>query len=261
MPSMAGGIFLLPLMGFVWMLKQIPPPDAADVAARTERAPMNPDERRALFWRYAPGLMAVTAAYLLVTVLRSMRADFAPEIWAGLGAKVDAGMFTRSEIIVALGVLCINGLLVLVRDNARAFFLGLAIAGAGLALTLVVLAAHAACIVAPFPFVVWLGFGLYVPYVVVHTTIFERLIAMMRERGNIGYLMYLADAFGYLGYVAVMVGKNFFKPGGNILELFVTTGWIVGATALLALLGAALFFAQRRSSWTAPQTASTVASY
>jgi hypothetical protein len=52
------------------------------------------------------------------------------------------------------------------------------------------------------------GVGLYLPYIAVHTTIFERLIAMTRDRGNIGYLMYLADAFGYLGYVFVLLGRN-----------------------------------------------------
>ena len=68
--------------------------------------------------------------------------------------------------------------------------------------------ARGAGVVGPFVFMVLLGLGLYVPYVAVHTTIFGRLIAMTRDRGNIGYLMYLADAFGYLGYVAVMIGKN-----------------------------------------------------
>ncbi len=247
MPSLAGAIFLLPLVGFVWMLKQIPPPDAADVAERTERAPMDQAARRAMFRRNAPGLIAIMIAFLLVTVLRSMRADFAPEIWTGLGAKVDASVFTRSEMLVALGVLLVNGLLVLVRDNYRAFFLGLWIAAGGLGLILAVLGAQAAGQIKPFAFVVWMGFGLYVPYVAVHTTIFERLIAMTKERANMGYLMYLADAFGYLGYVAVMVGKNFFKPSGNVLEIFVATGWVVAGASLLALVGAAVFFSRRRS--------------
>lgn len=41
-----------------------------------------------------------------------------------------------------------------------------------------------------------------------HTTIFERLIAMTGERGNLGLLMYLADSFGYLGYVGVMLARG-----------------------------------------------------
>lgn len=251
MPFWAGTIFILPLAGFTWMLQHIPAPSAADVAARSERAPMSRDERWAMFRRHAPGLIAITLAYLLVTVLRSMRADFAPEIWAGLGDRVQPSVFTRSEMLVALGVLAVNGLVVLVRDNRRAFFLGLGTSLAGLALIGGTLWAQASGRIGAFPFMVLLGFGLYVPYVAVHTTVFERLIAMTRDRANIGYLMYLADAFGYLGYVAVMVGKNFWKVEGNILTLFTATGWIVTVAAMVSILVAISFFSRGPRTWIA----------
>ena len=64
-----------------------------------------------------------------------------------------------------------------------------------------------------FTFMVLMGLGLYLPYVAVHTTIFERLIAMTRERGNLGFLMYVADAVGYLGYAALMIAKGLFPSG------------------------------------------------
>ena len=244
MPFCAGLIFILPLVGFVWMLQKLPPPNAADVAARSERAPMTRAQRWAMFSRYAPGLVGITIAYLLITVLRSMRADFAPELWAALGAKVDASVFTRSEMLVALGVLAVNGLIVLVRNNRQAFFLALGIAVAGIGLIGLTLAAWEADRLSPFGFMVLLGFGLYIPYVAVHTTIFERLIAITRDRANIGYLMYLADAFGYLGYVAVMVVRNFGR-GGAILPLFLTVAWTVAALSVLALAVAMVFFAFR----------------
>ena len=242
MPFGTGLLFLLPLLLFLWMLQQIPPPSVADVAARSVRAPMNRAERWAMFRRYAPGLVGITVAYLLITVLRSMRADFAPELWAALGVKVDSGTFTRSEMLVALGVLAVNGLIVLVRDNRRAFFLALSIALAGLGIIALALVAHTAGRIPPFAFIVLLGFGLYVPYVAVHTTIFERLIAMTRDRGNIGYLMYLADAFGYLGYVGVMVVRNF-GGGGAILPLFKATAWAVAGLSMIALVVTMVFFA------------------
>ncbi len=251
MPCVAGAIFLLPLIGFVWMLQQIPLPSPEDVAARAERVPMNRGERRAMFRRYAPGLIAITLVYLLVTVLRSMRADFAPELWQALGAKVDVGLFARSELWVALGVLVVNGLTVLVRDNRCAFFLSLSIAAGGLVVILITLNALVMKRIAPFPFVVLLGVGLYVPYVAVHTTVFERLIAMTRERANIGYLVYLADAFGYLGYVAVMAINSFFKPKLDVLKLFMMTGWVVGTVSLLCLLGAMVFFTWNGTTCTA----------
>ena len=41
MPGVAGLIFVPPLLVFVWMLRCIPPPDADDVAHRSERRPMD----------------------------------------------------------------------------------------------------------------------------------------------------------------------------------------------------------------------------
>jgi hypothetical protein len=75
---------------------------------------------------------------------------------------------------------------------------------------------------------------------------FERFIAMTRERGNIGHLVDLADAFGYLGDVAVMVAKNLFHPGGNVLELFLLIGWVVGGLSLAALAFTFVFFSHQR---------------
>src|SRR6185436_21080020 len=87
-----------------------------------------------------------------------------------------------------------------------------------------------------FTFMVMIGLGLYIPYVAVHTTIFERLIAMTRDRGNIGYLMYLADAVGYLGYAAVVLGKNFVSHSDNFLDFFLPLSWGIAISCALFLL-------------------------
>ena len=70
----------------------------------------------------------------MITVLRSIRADFAPEIWRGLGTSQQPSVFARSEMLVALGVMVVNGLSVLILDNRRAFFVALGTCGAGLLL-------------------------------------------------------------------------------------------------------------------------------
>src|SRR5262249_37173962 len=141
------------------------------------------------------------------------------------------GVFTRSEVLVALGVVVLNGLAVLVRDNRRAFFLAMGLSLGGLVLVGASLAGYRAARIGPFSLMVLLGLGLYLPYVAVQTTLFERLIAMTRERGNIGYLMYLADAFGYLGYVAVMLARNFLAPLGRSLRAPMLPSVATGASA------------------------------
>jgi len=199
MPAAAGFIFLLPLVGFVWMLLQIPSPSAEDIAARSKRAPMSKEDRRGILRRYGLGLGLLTFAYLLITILRSVRADFAPEIWSGLGISKQPTVFTKSEIWVALGVLILSGSICLIRENVRAFRTSLLICVGGLTLVALTLLGLNSGQLSPFLFMTLYGFGMYIPYVAFHTTLFERLIAATRERANVGYLMYLSDSIGYLG--------------------------------------------------------------
>lgn len=245
MPAAAGAVFTVPLLIFVWMLSRIPPPSALDVAARSERTPINREERMLWLSRYLPGLLCLVGCYLLVTILRSVRSDFAPEIWKSLGVDGEPSKFTVSETWVALGVMGSSGLLVLIRNNRAAFFTGLGVALGGMTLLGATLAAHMAGAISPLGFMVAVGLGLYLPYVAVHTTIFERLIAVTRERGNLGYLMYLADAWGYLGYVAVMLARSGVKSGGDFLDFFLFLGWVIAGGGALCVAGAAWYFARR----------------
>jgi hypothetical protein len=237
MPVTAGLVFLGPLVIFVWMLRQIPPPSDSDVAARSAREPMTGAERMAMVRRHGVRLFGIIVAYLLITVLRSVRADFAPEIWAGLGLGKQPAIFTQSELWVTLGVVFANGAVVLIGDNRRAFFTSLALAAGGLALALLALVGIRSGAVSPFVFMVLLGVGMYVPYVAVHTTVFERLIALTRERGNIGFLMYVADSVGYIGYAVVMVARSAFPAKENFLGFFLNlaTVLVVGAFVSVTL--------------------------
>jgi len=245
MPSIAGLLFLPPLVFFVWMLTRVPQPSSSDVAERTERVPMNGAERWRFFTRYAAGLTFLLLAYLLITILRSIRADFAPEIWHGLGTTEQPGVYSQSEMLVAFGVMVLNAGAVFVRDNRRAFYFALALSISGLMLIGIALIGLQAGSLSGFGFMVLLGLGLYLPYVAVHTTIFERLIAMTRDRGNLGYLMYLADAFGYLGYVGVMFAKNIWGVKEQFLDFFITLSWGIAAGAAVLLLLCGLYFALR----------------
>src|SRR5450631_1277773 len=55
------------------------------------------------------------------------------------------------------------------------------------------------------------GLGLYMTYIPFNCIFFERLIATFKYPGNVGFLIYVADAFGYLGSVAVLFTKEIFK--------------------------------------------------
>ena len=249
MPFLAGLLFAAPLTFFVWMLSQVAAPSPQDVAARSERVPMDGAQRRAFYRRYATGLSLILALYLLVTILRSVRADFAPEIWRGLDQDVRPSVFALSESAVALLILVLTATTVLIRDNRSAFFSGLGLAGVGVGLLGAALVFQQAGLLSPFPFMVMLGVGLYLPYLVVHATLFERLLAATRERGNIGYLMYLADSFGYLGYVGILLLRGGFAPSAEFLVFFLRLSWAVVVGGLIVLVPCWIYF----SSHTAMQ--------
>lgn len=256
MPFTAGLIFLLPLCLCVTMLTKIPGPSEQDVAARSARDAMSPHDRWSLFSRYALGLSILVAIYLLITIIRSIRADFAAELWGDLGQEAVPSTFTRSEMWVALGVLFVNGLSIFVRNNRLAFFLSLGICAVGFIILAVALVGQQSQSIGAFQFMVLVGFGLYLPYVAIHTTVFERLLAMTRERGNLGFLMYLADAFGYLGYVVIMFSRNLFVGRENFLDFFTSFCWVALGTSLLALFVASIYFANHGRQ---PATSSAIA--
>lgn len=244
MPAAAGSLFLLPLCVCVWMLKRIPLPTQRDVAARTQRQAMNRADRFAFLSRFGVGIAMLATVYLLVTILRSVRADFGPEIWVHLGGISDEGVFTRTELWVSLGVLLINGSAFLIANNRGAFFAALLTCGLGLGLLAVALVGLQSKWIDGFWFMVLVGLGLYLPYVAFHTTVFERMLAMTRQVGNIGFLMYVVDATGYLGYVGVMVAKNFTGVRGNVLDLLISIAWTTIVVSGLCLVGAAWYFSR-----------------
>ena len=246
MPFVAGCIFALPLVGFVWMLSKIPPPSAVDIALRSERTVMSAADRWSFFRRYAPGLTLLIVVYLLVTILRGVRDDFGPEIWRGLGWNGAPSVFTWSEMFVALGVVVASGAAFLIRDNRKAFHFAMGTSMFGLLLAGLAVFGLSRGWLGGMGFMVMVGLGMYLPYVAVHTTLFERLIAMTRDRGNLGYLMYLADSFGYLGFVLVIVVKDYATVGGEVLPFFTSATWVAAGIAVVALATSWAYFARNR---------------
>jgi len=233
MPATAGLLFAPPLVGFAWLLKSMPPPTAADVAARQARTPMDAGQRRVFLRRNGWVVGWVVAAYAMITVLRGLRADFAPELWTALGYPGQPSVFTRSEVWVALGVLMANAVAVRWHDNTAAFRYGLGISLGGVALVMGALAGKTWGDLEGFLFMVLLGLGLYLPYVAVHTTLLERLVARAEDRANLGFVMYLADAGGYVAYAAVLLLRGRGTGATVSLGAFSTlTWWLAGVAAL-----------------------------
>lgn len=244
MPAVAGSVFALPLCVFVWMLTQIPRPSQADESHRQVRTVMGGAARWQYLRKYLWGLTPIIVVYLLANILRSIRGDFARELWTDLGVDPSefAKRFTQSEIWVGFLVLAINGSCVLFGHNSRAYLSSLSICAAGLILLICTCFLQAQKQLSPLTFMVLVGLGLYMPYVAIHTTVLERFIALTREKGNLGYLMALVDSSGYFGYVLVLLVRKFVKLEGNILQFFLATCIAAGTISLLSVGWSILHF-------------------
>lgn len=238
MPFLTGAIFAIPLLLFVLMLEVMPPPDQLDKQLRTERVSMSAVERRAFLLRFLPGIVLTVIVYVLLTVMRDVRDNFEVEIWTGLGVKSNS-IYTHIDSIISLAVLVGMSLLILVKNNIRAFgIIHLFIFGGCLLAGVATILFESGTISAT----TWMtlaGLGLYAGYVPYNAIFFERMIAAFNYRSNVGFIMYVADAIGYLGSISVLLVKelgnsqlswvDFFKHGLLIMS-------VVGSVAALLSL-------------------------
>ena len=248
MPAATGALFLLPLLLFIYLLEQIPPPTPEDIRLRTERQPMSGAARKALFFRFAPGFILLIAFYTLLTAYRDLRDNFAVEIWSALGFGDTPSIFTISEIPIAVIVLATMGATMLIQDNRKALsvYLWLILAGAALiGGSTILLQQH---LLGGGIWMVLVGLGLYIAYVPFNCILFDRMIAAFRYKANAGFLIYVADAFGYMGSVAILVWKDFGEPDISWLSFFKQTSYVLAFSGFLLIIAAVIYFARKLSA-------------
>ncbi len=245
MPALTGLIFVVPLLVSVWLLKQIPPPSENDVSLRMARVPMNRQARWGFYGKYAVGLTMLILVFILLTIIRSVRDDFAVEIWHDLGEEEQPTVYARSELIVMVAVTLLNGAAIWIKSNRTAFMSSLLLIAGGFGITFAAVLMQSSGNVSPFAFMVLSGIGLYIPYVAFHTTVFERLIASTGEPGNLGFLMYVADSTGYLGYVGVLLFNTLAPQHENVLDFFLILSAMISLFSIVAIAVTGGYFQRR----------------
>ncbi len=219
MPAVTGLVFLLPILGFIWMLRLIPPPSVEDEKLRTKRAPMDGRARLAFFGMYAPGLVALTAMYVMLTALRDFRDNFARELWDALGYGDTPSIFATAEIPIVVIVLLLVARVWVIRDNRWALLVIHGLMFGGTALVGLSTAAWQLGFIDGAVWMILVGLGLYAAYV--------------------------TDAFGYLGSVALMLYKDFGQAELPWLEFFPMFCYATSAASLGLFAYSALYFGRR----------------
>lgn len=242
MPAVTGALFFGPLIFFVWLLNQLPPPTVRDESERTRRIPMRKDERRTFLVTFAAGIALLTLVYMGLTAYRDLRDSFAAEIWAEVGYGNQPLIFTSTEIPVAIIVLVLLGSLMAIRDNRRALMANHLVIGVGFLLLGGATAAFDAGWIGPVVWSIAAGTGLYMGYVPFNCILFDRLIAAYKHEANAGFLIYVADAFGYLASVGVLLVKNFLVVRISWVTFFIDSGYAVAVVGIALTIISAVYF-------------------
>ncbi len=236
MPFMAGLLFILPLIISVWLLQKTPPPDEEDKAIRTIRKPMHAIERKKFLHQFAIILIPVIIAYSLLTILRDFCEDFANELWIEVGFKSNAAIFTETSTIISLVVLLLVGSFFLFKNNYRAFQFAHVLIFIGFLMALLATLAYQLHVISSLVWFILATSGLYLGYVPYNCLYFERLLATYKIQGNVGFVMYIADAVGYLGTVFILLVKEFISIKYSWVNFFITLFYITSIIGMCLIV-------------------------
>jgi hypothetical protein len=249
MPAVTGLLFLPPFLLSAWLLNQLPEPTDLDVAARIARVPMNRAQRQKFLQRFFPGIAMLVTAYFLLTAFRDFRDSYLVECLDELGYAYqrNENAISKMELGVTLGVLAVMAAMFFVRDNYRAMLCIFGVMSAGLIIVGSATALWKVGVIDGFWWMLLLGFGSYLTYVPYNTLLFDRLIASTGIAGTAVFAIYVADALGYTGSVAVQVLKDVVMEETSRTEFLARFAAFMSVSGIVLLAGSSIYFLGWRS--------------
>ncbi|MDB6133022.1 MAG: hypothetical protein JWM59_1265 [Verrucomicrobiales bacterium] len=246
MPFVTGALFLPLLLLALWMLAVLPPPDAADMAARTRRQPMDREARHAFLRRYWVGVLLLVGGYLLLMTYRDVRDNFQVDILKDLGFKTDAGQLAAMETRVGFAVILMLGLFALIRSNRFALIgccVLIAVGGVMAGAATVMLEKGQ---MEPLTWMTVTGVGLYAAFIPYQAILFERMLASLRVVGTASFLIAMCDSYGYLSTVILYLIKAFGHFSISWLKVLSAGGYVLGLGLPVLMTAAAVVLNRAR---------------
>ncbi|BFG71110.1 DUF5690 family protein [Sediminibacterium sp. KACHI17] len=241
-PFCTGLVFALPLLLFIYLMERIPAPDAEDEAARMNRTPMSAEQRKAFVRSFLPGIIACIFIYGFATIFRDIRDNFSADMWKEMGYLNQPAIFSKTETPITLVILALIGSMVIIKNSFKALMIAHLFIAIGFVVAGVSTYLFTKGLVAPIWWMTLVGLGLYMVYIPFNSVFFERMIAAFRFTGNVGFLIYLADSFGYLGSVTVLLSKEIFKVQLNWVQFFSNSVMILSVVGVGITVYAAWYF-------------------
>jgi len=207
-PFATGLVFAFPLVIFIFLLEKIPLPAEEDIELRSNRVPMSKENRKQFIRLFFVGIVAAITVYVFSTLFRDIRDNFIADMWKEMGYTNQPSLFTKTETPTTIIILALIGSMILVKDNFKALKYAHYFILAGFLITGISTLFFVQHALSPLWWMTLVGLGLYMTYIPFNCIFFERLIATFKYPGNVGFLIYVADSFGYLASVTVLVAKE-----------------------------------------------------
>jgi MFS family permease len=242
MPFVTCCLFTAPLLLFLFLLDKIPEPGIVDRNLRTERRPMNALDRKSFLKEFLPGIILFVLAYALLTTFREFRENFAADLWKSLGYAGSSSIYTQTETPITIFVLIIIGSLMMIKNNKTALMINHVIVLIGMVTIGISTFLYQQQMINAPVWMVAIGTGLYLGYVPFNSVFFDRLIATFKYAGTVGFIMYVADSFGYLGSVGVLFFKEFAFTQISWVTFFTSAGYAVSFIGTILISGSLFYF-------------------
>ena len=142
------------------------------------------------------------------------------DMWRESGIVFEANVFAKTETLISLAILAMIATMVIIKNNFRAFIISHWIMLLGFVLSGTVTLLFLQGIVSMFNWMTLVGLGLYMTYIPYNSLLFDRMLATFKFAGTVGFIIYVADAFGYLASVTVLLSKTIFNLQINWLNFY-----------------------------------------
>jgi hypothetical protein len=203
---------------------------------------MTKDDKQNILKEFGFGIVCFVLMYCMLATMRDFRDNFSVEIWKEIGGTWDKTIFSKTELISGIIVLGAIGCLSLIRSNIKGFWATQWLIASGILLSGGSTLLFQLNILSPFWWILLIGMGLFLTYIPMQVALFERMIALFRMKANAGFFVYICDAIGYLGSVALLLYKEFFMKSISWAKVLIQFSYILTGTCLLFLGLSALFF-------------------
>ena len=244
-PFYTGLVFSMPLLLFIYLMEKIPLPTAEDISFRAERIAMTKLDRQKFIKDFLGGLIACVVIYCFATIFRDIRDNFGAEMWKEMGYFNQPAIFAKTETPITIIVLLLIGSMVLIKNNFVALktahyfiFSGFILAGASTLL-------FKTNLLSPLWWMTLVGLGLYMVYIPFNAVFFDRLISTYKYASNVGFLIYIADSFGYVGSIGVLLSKEIFKIELNWVTFFSNSVMILSVVGGFLTIFSLIYFSKK----------------